>query len=203
MNITPKNNTGFPWAGKDLDKFADDFSYKPVELTGYYDHTKEYKVETMYKGEKGVQIITPFYTHLKNGKPNAIFVDRGWVPYDLKDLKHHYCAPGSVQGFLYRGEPDHKYSLPNNPTINDFHTVRLDDFVLVSQIPNADEASQFMLKQVDFDPNKRQTYPHCLTTDDHVSPWKIPKERNLAYESLWRMITYAGVVANTAAWLYF
>ena len=47
---------------------------------------------------------------------------------------------------LYRGEPENKYSQPNNPTINDFHTVRLNDFVLLAQLPNAEEASQFMLK---------------------------------------------------------
>jgi hypothetical protein len=29
--------------------------------------------------------------------------------------------------------------------INDFHTIRLKDFVLVSQIPNSEEASEFML----------------------------------------------------------
>jgi len=45
----------------------------------------------MHRGEKGVEIITPFYTHLdSSGKPSAIFVNRGWVPYDLKDSRLHY-----------------------------------------------------------------------------------------------------------------
>ena len=112
VNITPKNQGAFPWTGKDIDSFENEWSYKPVELQGYYDHTREIRVETIYKGEKGVQIITPFYTHLDgNNKPNAIFVNRGWVPYDLKDLKHHYSSPGeTVRGILYRGEPENKYS---------------------------------------------------------------------------------------------
>ena len=62
--MTPKNKGNFPWAGKDLDQFENDFSFKPVTIKGYFDHEREYKVETQYRGEKGVQIITPFYTHL-------------------------------------------------------------------------------------------------------------------------------------------
>jgi len=50
-----------------------------------------------------------------------------------------------VSGILYRGQAEHKYALKNNPMINDFHTIRLKDFVLVSQIPNSEEASEFML----------------------------------------------------------
>jgi cytochrome oxidase assembly protein ShyY1 len=44
----------FPWTGKDLDQFESDWSYKPVSVTGVYDHSKEYKLETMFRGEKGV-----------------------------------------------------------------------------------------------------------------------------------------------------
>ena len=60
-----------------------------------------------------------------------------------------------------------------------------------------------MLQQVDFDANKRQVYPHALTVEENSAPWKVPTERNGAYEGLWRVVTYAGIVANTAAWLYF
>lgn len=130
-------------------------------------------------------------------------MNRGWIPYDLKDSRLHYQTGNSVTGYLYRGEPENKYSLPNNPTINDFHTVRLRDFVLVSRIPNAEEASQFMLKQYDVDADKRQVYPAVQTVDETASSFKLPIERNGAYEGLWRAVTFAGVLANTAAWLYF
>jgi cytochrome oxidase assembly protein ShyY1 len=44
----------------------------------------------MYRGEKGVQIVTPFYTHLDaNGKPAGIMVNRGWVAHDLKNMRMH------------------------------------------------------------------------------------------------------------------
>ena len=42
-------------------------------------------------GEKGVQIITPLYTHLNaKGEECGILVNRGWVPDDFKNLRTHY-----------------------------------------------------------------------------------------------------------------
>lgn len=39
--------------------------------------------------EKGVEVITPFYTHLdKDQKLQGILVNRGWIPWDLKDWKY-------------------------------------------------------------------------------------------------------------------
>jgi len=64
VDVTPKNKGNFLWTGKDLDQFENEYSFKPVTIKGYFDHEREYKVETYYRGEKGVQIITPFYTHL-------------------------------------------------------------------------------------------------------------------------------------------
>ncbi len=52
---------------------------------------REVKVEKMLKGEKGMDIITPFYTHLnEKGEECGILVNRGWVPLDLHEMKMHY-----------------------------------------------------------------------------------------------------------------
>ena len=37
---------------------------KPVSVKGIFDHSREVQVEKMRNGEKGVDIVTPFYTHL-------------------------------------------------------------------------------------------------------------------------------------------
>ncbi len=75
----------------------------------------------MYRGERGIQIITPFYTHLdSNEKECAILVNRGWVPFDLKDQRMHSLTQHKVQGVLYRGDAKNKYSEPNSPTIQHF-----------------------------------------------------------------------------------
>ena len=130
---------------------------KPVRVEGIFQHDKEIQVEKMYKGEKGVQIITPFYTHVgSNGKPAAILVNRGWVPLDYRyQRKHLASSSGSVTGVLYQGDAKHRYTKPNSPTIQYFHSVNAYDFALIDQLGNAEEASQFMLHQVDFEEDRR------------------------------------------------
>ena len=88
----------------------------------------------MFREEKGFEVITPFYTHLdQNGKPVGIFVNRGWLPKDLARSRLHYFANNNeVRGYLSRDYGENKYSKPNNPTVDDFHTVRLKDFSLIS-----------------------------------------------------------------------
>ena len=93
---------------------------KPVQVKGMFDFAKEIQVEKMKNGEKGVDIITPFFTHLnEKDEECGILVNRGWVPFDLKDQKMHYntAASGTIVGLLYRGDNKTKYSEPNEPTI--------------------------------------------------------------------------------------
>ena len=84
-------------------------------------------------------------------------MNRGWVPWDFKDLKHHYVnsSSGKITGVLYRGDPHTKYSKPNSPTINKYSFVSPYDCSLMMQLPNQEEASQFMLHMYDYDAEKR------------------------------------------------
>ena len=204
VDITPPNRGNFPWAGQDPDAFEKEWSMKPVTLRGKFDHNKEYKVKKMFNGEKGYEIVTPFYTHLNDKEePCAILVSRGWLSGDLDRFRLHYFGDDSqVTGVLYRGDNQYKYAKPNNPQVMDFTSVKPEEMTLISQIPNKEEANQFMLKVYDTDEQHRQVYPHAQTAEEIASDWRINPQRHLAYESLWRLATYAGVLANTAAWLY-
>ena len=121
VDITPANKGQFAWSKtQNLSDFEDEYSFKKVKVRGIFDHTKEIQVEKMRNGEKGVEIITPFYTHLNDkGEECGVLVNRGWVPEDFKDLKYHYTGTtsGEVVGFLYRGDAPNKYSKKNEPTI--------------------------------------------------------------------------------------
>lgn len=77
------------WAGKDADKFAEEYNFKPVTLNGYLDYNREIQIQKTKNGEKGVEVITPFYTHLnKQDQPSGIMVNRGWMPHDLKNFRY-------------------------------------------------------------------------------------------------------------------
>lgn len=177
---------------------------KPVSVRGIFDHSKEIRVEKMRNGEKGFDMVTPFYTHNDaQGRPCAILVNRGWVPFDLRDQNlHRKTTAGTIHGILYQGDAQNKWSLPNSPTIDSFTSVRPSDFALIDQLPNEKEASQFMLHQIDFDPNARQIHPTVPTVQE-LTQFRVSAERNGAYESLWRNVTFLGIAANTFLWLGF
>ena len=89
----------------------------PVKITGYPDHHNEVKVARNRNGEKGFDVITPFYTHNnEKDEPCAILVNRGWLPADLHDYRYDK-EPDRMEarGVLYRGDPKNKYSKANVP----------------------------------------------------------------------------------------
>ena len=133
VDITPKNGQAFPWAGKDVAKFEQEWSMKPVTVKGVLDFNKEFKIKKNMNGEKGVEVITPFYTHLdKEEKPCAILVNRGWVPWDLKDYKYDRKVNATVvTGILYRGDNKTKYSKPNQPALSNFLSVYPEELAVV------------------------------------------------------------------------
>lgn len=121
---------------------------KPVRVKGVFNHTSEIHISRQKNGEKGVDIVVPFYTHLNDkGEECGILVNRGWVPHDLKTFKMHlYGAQQShVTGILYRGDNKTKYSKPNEPFTNMYYRSDPADLALITQLKNFDEASQFML----------------------------------------------------------
>jgi len=59
-----------------------------------------------------------------------------------------------------------------------------------------------MLKIVDLDPEARTTHPDVISKEELSTDLGIPADRHSAYESLWNGVTYFGVIANTAMWLY-
>ena len=89
---------------------------KPVLVNGYLDYNKDVHVTKYKNGEKGVEIVTPMYTHLdKNDQPCGILVNRGWFPWDLRMFRYDRDN-SSIQftGVLYRGDPKTKYSKTNS-----------------------------------------------------------------------------------------
>ena len=80
----------------------------------------------------------------------------------------HYMGgtSGTIKGLLYRGDAKTKYSVKNNPTIPHYTRVDPNELALIVKFNNRDEASQFMLKQVDFDDNARQILPNSPNVEE-------------------------------------
>ena len=109
-------------------------SMMPVAVSGIFNHQQEIMVEQTRRSEKGLVIVTPFYTHLNNsGKPCAILVNRGWVPIDLRNThQHQNTTTGTIYGTLIKGgDAQNKWSISNSPTIETFTNVKATDFALI------------------------------------------------------------------------
>jgi hypothetical protein len=59
-----------------------------------------------------------------------------------------------------------------------------------------------MMHIIDFDPETRQLLPTVPTVEE-LTKYHISPERHQAWEQLWKMASFAGVLANTALWIYF
>ena len=69
-----------------------EIEYVPVTATGRFDHAAERHVFTTWEGESGYDVFTPLL--LNEGR--AVFVNRGFVPFDRKDPATR--ADGQVGG---------------------------------------------------------------------------------------------------------
>jgi surfeit locus 1 family protein len=101
----------------------EDVEYVPVVLSGRFEHGYERHVFTTHAGQSGYNVYTPLV--MADGE--AVFVNRGFVPYDRKDPQTR--AAGQVDGIveisgLARRGLSEKPSVivpENDPAANVFH----------------------------------------------------------------------------------
>jgi len=70
----------------------DDIEYVPVKVSGRFDHSAERHFFTTYEGMSGYNVYTPLV--MADGE--AVFVNRGFVPFDRKEASSR--AQGQVDG---------------------------------------------------------------------------------------------------------
>ncbi|WP_320199077.1 SURF1 family protein [Agrobacterium sp. rho-13.3] len=71
-----------------------DIEYRTVALSGTFDHTKEQHFFATFQGQSGYYIYTPL--RLADGR--SIFVNRGFVPYEMKEPAKR--AEGEIAGVV-------------------------------------------------------------------------------------------------------
>lgn len=176
---------------------------KPVTLKGMLDIEKQVFIEKQKDNERGVEVIAPFYTHLnKNDEPCGVLVNRGWMPWDLKNTRYDTeVGVTQISGVLYKGDAKTKDSKKNVPVMHDLWFTYPEELATLMKMSNEDEASKFMVKMVDFDELNRTAMPDVQSPSE-LSTFVIPAERHEAYLKLWNCALYLGVVANTWVWLY-
>ena len=102
---------------------------------------------------------------------------------------------------MYRGDAQTKYSKPNQPGQNNWVYSNPAEMAALCQLGNPEDAGNFMLKVVDLDPNTRTPMPDVDSVEE-LQRFGISADRHRAYEDMWNGLTYVGVLANAAMWLY-
>lgn len=200
------NQQSFPWLDLNLREFNKEYAYKPFELIGVFDHSREIRVNKLKDGDEGYQIITPFYCYTdESGEPQALLVDRGWVPKDfLETFRHRSGAQGSltIRGLIYKTEGVNKYTEKENQiNLEKFYTINPVEISTFLLLPNKNITSKFLVKQIELNPNVKTSFPKILNIED-LTNFKISKETNRSYLNLWVGLTFVNIFSNMFVWLY-
>ena len=175
-NITPWKQLYWTWWRMPEQEFNVYHRFKPYFILGQIDYTKEVLIPRTKDGVKGFDVINPLYCYeggkqsfknLLNGddpvkiERAAIIVNRGWIPYKLRDRKTRPTEINSRQlikmkGVFRAGKDIHDYKVPNNPDNNEWHNLSLEDIGIFWDLPNWDEAKYYYFQAIEVDGGPRE-----------------------------------------------
>jgi surfeit locus 1 family protein len=172
----------FPWT-----ESTEDWSYKPVEVTGKFDYSKEMLILKKYGERAGYRVITPLT--LQDGR--TLIVNRGWMP---KDNKPHIARPTdttAVTGVLRPSEAQEAFLPQNNSILNEWSYIDLPQMALYANAVNYEEASKHYLQAIDFQ-RSREAYDGADLPEvplrpvkDELFAWTVMPNTHLTYASFW------------------
>jgi cytochrome oxidase assembly protein ShyY1 len=200
-----QNYQKFPWIGLNVRDFNSSFAYKPIELNGQFDHSKQVFVQKVKEGEEGFDVITPFYCYRdENGEIQPVLVNRGWIPYDSKE-NYLYLANSigqiSIKGLVYKGEEINKYSKENDIKAQNWNHLHPEEIATVMYLPNKHISSKFVVKQIEFNPVNKSSLPVVLNISD-LARFPISEESNANYATFWKVATFFNIFSNLFVWVY-
>ena len=69
----------------DDETYNSEYRFRPIKLSGIFDHKNQIYVDRTRDHERGYCILTPFYTHVDSeGNKQGVFVERGWIDDEYK-----------------------------------------------------------------------------------------------------------------------
>lgn len=174
QNITPWKSQWLTWYRMPDQEYDAYYKFKPYYVIGQLDYSKEVLIpkDKTIDGEthKGFDVVNPLYCY-DGGTVNAetlrpkdgifdigtdraaIVVNRGWIPYELKDKRNRLWERNSrqlvkINGTFLKAKDIHDYKIPNNPSNNEWHNLAPEDLARYWELPNRTEIKQFYFQQL-------------------------------------------------------
>jgi cytochrome oxidase assembly protein ShyY1 len=70
-----KNSNKFPWVGLNSRELNLQFGWRPIELNGQFDHSRQVLIEKVKDGEEGYDVVTPFYCYSDENGEICVYCD--------------------------------------------------------------------------------------------------------------------------------
>ncbi len=166
-NMTPWKQMYYTWYRMPDQEFDAFHRFKPYFILGQLDYSKEVLIpkQKTIGGVKvdGFDVINPLYCY-EGGRlsfkqafskedsvsieRSALIVNRGWIPYELKDRRSRPHEENTrklvkMTGVFRKGKDIHDYKKPNNPENNDWHNLALEDIGIFWDLPNFNECKYY------------------------------------------------------------
>jgi cytochrome oxidase assembly protein ShyY1 len=188
-------------------EFTDNWEYRPVELTGFFDYSKEILVNRTKDSEPGYLLITPFYICKEYSKESdVVFVDRGWVSSDwpIQQTKQSKSKDLNkiikIKGIIYKGDKKNRFSNMNHNENNKFFLLDPKDFSNCLNLGNSDISGEFLIRVVNFN-SENKSHPIPLTKEDLMF-WTITPQRHQDYANFWFTATMLNIASNIFVWCF-
>jgi len=170
-NVTPWEANYYSWYRMPDLEYLSKHQFKPYYIIGQMDHSKEILIPKKKEGIEGFLVFNPLYcydggklkimelTDTKEAPKGieieraAVIVNRGWIPYNLKDKRSRPWEQSTrdlvkIRGTFRRTHSMYKYTIPNNGNDNDWHNIVVEDMARFWELPNADEFKYFYFEQM-------------------------------------------------------
>lgn len=143
----------------------------------------------------------------------AIVLNRGWIPYSLKDKKSRPWEQNTrqlvkVKGTFLEAKDIHDYSIPNNPNNNEWHNIAPEDLARYWELSNFNQLKQFYFQAIDLhheggsvigNTKKNYKWPLFPTSEEIVRDYY-----NWWTHEYWnKMVYYTFGPVSVASWILF
>lgn len=158
-------------------------TYRRTVFSGTYMHDKEIHLGgRRWHGKTGYQILTPML--VKDGR--IFLVNRGWIPFELKDLAERedaLPATGAHTAVIRTAKQAQLFTPENHPEKNFWFTVDFDHIERVTGV----KAEPVMLEVIEVEPNL-DNFP---IPADGV---RVFRNDHLGYALTWYLLALAALV---------